>query len=217
MYKSDHSLITILSQEIKNLQKLDIKKVAKRSGAILTSKKDNLKLPFLSREITISLPGYRNINNPHNQVPLIFKIVILKYLNKTYLNPDMNIKGRWISFRELPDGLFYSKTIKKEVETPLARFFSSEKELYSRVCAELGGKRDEKFSEGMIFSLFPKFMLLFKFWPKDEEFPAEAKILFDITAVNLFNADEIKMILIYFARLLIKCAKKYLQIHTKNI
>lgn len=217
MFGEDINLKSILTQEIKNLKKIDIQKIAIRSGALLTERKNCLKLPSLNEEIVISSPEYKNIRIRNNPVSLLFKIIILKYLNKTYLNPDMNIKGKWISFRELPDGLFYSKTIKKDIEAPLASFFSPEKDLFNRVCAELGGKKDENSNEGMIFSLFPKFVLLFKFWPEDKEFPPDIKILFDTTASDLFNADEIKMILIYFASLLIKNAKKYLQITTKNV
>lgn len=188
MFGEDINLKSILTQEIKNLKKIDIQKIAIRSGALLTERKNCLKLPSLNEEIVISSPEYKNIRIRNNPVSLLFKIIILKYLNKTYLNPDMNIKGKWI-----------------------------EKDLFNRVCAELGGKKDENSNEGMIFSLFPKFVLLFKFWPEDKEFPPDIKILFDITASELFSADEIKMILIYFASLMIKSSKKNLQIPTKNV
>ena len=44
----------------------------------------------------------------------------------------------WVSYRELPDGLFYANTITREVEEPLARLFGADPAAFLAAGASLG-------------------------------------------------------------------------------
>ncbi len=119
--------------------------------------------------------------------------MILHYL----INADGSLlEGRWISYRELPNGLFYGQTIPGVLRPLASRFENSLEEFIDRAI-KMGGKRTDDFSNGIIiypFRMFPTVLILDE---KSDEFEANIRILFDSSAPHYIKTDVVKTIIIY--------------------
>jgi len=122
--------------------------------------------------------------------------IILHYL----INADgTSIKGKWISYRELPGGFFYWQTVPKVLE-PLIKKFGSSGSGFLKKASEIGGKKYPGFEFGSVicpFKMFPVLMILDE---KSEEFEANMRILFDASASHYLKTDVIKSVIIHMVK-----------------
>lgn len=85
----------------------------------------------------------------------------------------------WVSYREIPDGLFYANTITREVEQPLARLFGSDPEAFLAAGSALGGTPLAVADVALLLHPLPRVPMVFALWLEDEEFPAKVKVLYE--------------------------------------
>lgn len=85
----------------------------------------------------------------------------------------------WVSYREIPDGLFYANTITREVEEPLARLFGSDAEAFLAAGSDLGGRPLAVADVALLLHPLPRVPMVFALWLEDEEFPAKVKVLYE--------------------------------------
>jgi hypothetical protein len=85
----------------------------------------------------------------------------------------------WVSYRELPDGLFYANTITREVEEPLARLFGADPAAFLAAGESLGGTPLRLADVALVFHPLPRVPVVFALWREDEEFPAKIKVLYE--------------------------------------
>ena len=85
----------------------------------------------------------------------------------------------WVSYRELPDGLFYANTITREIEEPLARLFGTDPAAFLAAGASLGGTSLRLADVALLFHPLPRVPVVFALWREDEEFPAKVKVLYE--------------------------------------
>lgn len=85
----------------------------------------------------------------------------------------------WVSYREIPDGLFYANTITREVEEPLARLFGSDPEAFMAAGTALGGTPLAVADVALLLHPLPRMPMVFALWSEDEEFPAKVKVLYE--------------------------------------
>ncbi len=85
----------------------------------------------------------------------------------------------WVSYRELPDGLFYANTITREVEEPLARLFGNDPAAFLAAGVPLGGTPLRLADVALVFHPLPRVPVVFALWGEDEEFPAKVKVLYE--------------------------------------
>jgi len=127
-----------------------------------------------------------------SEVDLFSSSIILHFL----LNADgAAITGKWISYMELPDGLFYSRTI-PEVLKPLINKFENNGKLFLRRAIQMGGIPGSSFKFSAVIYPFKNFPVLIVFEEKSEEFDADARILFDRSASHYLKTDIIKTMVV---------------------
>lgn len=85
----------------------------------------------------------------------------------------------WVSYRELPDGLFYANTITREVEEPLARLFGTDSDRFRAGGLALGGAEIDLADVALVFHPLPHVPVVFALWIEDEEFPAKTSVLYE--------------------------------------
>ena len=106
---------------------------------------------------------------------------------------------RWLTFRELPDGLFYSQAFAGHAEGLLAQKFGSDVEGFHRACSSLGGDRlTAAPGAGLAppdavyrFQAFPRLALCVQLWEGDEEFPGRVQVLFDAHAGHYLPTEDL--------------------------
>jgi len=193
--------INIYNNSFEKLAKIEIENISKRTKSEVIDR-TKLKLNFFERKVFLEIKNkkiyYLEGNQKDSKIYLdIFSsVLILHYL----LNADGTpLENKWIPFRELPDGLFYWRTIPKVLE-PLAKKYESSGDKFLKKIIEIGGKINKSFENSSVvypFSMFPVLMILYE---KDEEFEADFKVLFDSSAHHYLKTYAIKLIILYIVK-----------------
>ncbi len=166
----------------------DPEELAEKSGALFSE--GRLIIPFLSWEIVLRHPSLEFLM-PDFLNTYTLKLLTLLYLDRADGTP---IANHWIPYRELSDGLFYSKSFSDTVEERIrSRFARGPGEMIAAALS-LGGEAVEQGDAAIILRTFPRIPLLIIVWGEDEEFSASCNILFDASATHYLNAFELKML-----------------------
>ena len=185
----------------------DFRDIALKSGANFSGS-ERLGLKFFGREVIVD-SGTKSIyykkktsggKLESSKILDIFSCaVILHYL----INADgTKISGEWISFRELPDGMFYFRTIPGVLEPVLQKYKNSAEGLIKRI-EGFGGQRSSDFKNGTVIYPFINFPVLMIMDEESEEFKASMRVLFDSNGSHYIKTDIVKMIVVYLARILL--------------
>jgi len=103
--------------------------------------------------------------------------------------------GRWIGFRELPDGSFYNQAFQGYSGEPLARAFSSRPEGLEGAAQEMGGSRLVGIAPfAWCFLPLPRLPLAAALWPGDDELAGRAAVLFDASASHYLPTDGLALL-----------------------
>jgi hypothetical protein len=172
----------------KIIRESDPADIAERAG--LPYENGEFKITLMRWNLYISYPDL-NFNAPKFLDTFVVKLLALLYMSNAMAIPLAN---QWVPYRELKDGLFYTKSFSDTVEDRICRRFSSDLEAMRTACLELGGREVDQGDLGMVVNTFNRLPLLFILWSGDEEFEPNARILFDSSATNYLNAFELRML-----------------------
>jgi hypothetical protein len=167
------------------LAELDLAERAERLGLTLLNGADSaqgdagpeMAIPLFGRIYRVSPEGIRP---PSGERPLHAEAVLLsRYILLAPRNPFR--QRDWMGFKDFRDAAPFAGAFSTQVERGLAGSFSGRTEELNRACTDLYGENPEM---GLAYTLCRKFSALpgvpmvLLFNDKDEEFPAEARILF---------------------------------------
>jgi len=180
--------------------------LAERAGILY--KEGEFQLKMMRWDISISYPELE-FKAPKFLDTYVVKVLALIYIANAMAQPLAN---QWVPYRELKDGLFYTKTFSETVEDRLCRRFCEDIESLQLACEALGGREVDQGDLGMVLKTFPRLPLLIIIWQGDEEFEPNARVLFDASATSYFNAFELRMLCGEIASRLIRIADSGLEI-----
>ncbi|MEF8798130.1 MAG: DUF3786 domain-containing protein [Candidatus Bipolaricaulota bacterium] len=185
---------TISSQLVKRteeirrkLHSLETETIAKRSGARL--EENALHLQLLGEEYLVKLPDYE-VQSLSNDSSEYVNVLILDYLRRAE-DVDSN---RWIAFREIPHGEFYSDNFKRTTETKLTRKFQGRKDQFVEVANKCGGSSISLGDVGFSFDVLPRFNIALVFWDGGEEFRDQVNLLFEESAPRCLPTEGLAMV-----------------------
>ena len=145
-------------------------------------------LMYLGHELFLCFPEGKIEDKNKQGVPLREEIFILHYLQKATGVP---LTQRWASFTEIPGGAFYSPVFLQRCRSPLAKFFGSDPELLKSAVEGMKGESLHLGDVGFKIRAFPFVPLALVLWRGDEEFPAEANLLFDASIPEYLPVEDI--------------------------
>jgi hypothetical protein len=119
------------------------------------------------------------------------QILFLHYLLTADGRP---VSGEWVSFRELPDGLFYQQAFRQRSLLPLEGKFGHNQPAFERAATALGGEKLDLADSGFRFDALPRVPLAALLWTGDEEFPPAVQILFDASAGGYLPTEDLAMV-----------------------
>jgi hypothetical protein len=151
---------------------------------------DQFRVPFLNRVYRICFPELRFEDEADSQkeVPVQEQILILHYMLSPAPTP---LTDNWISYREIPGASFYYSSFVRRAIDPLKEVFGQNIDGFLRVGDILGGKTIDTGDAGYEFRLFPNIPLRLILWAGDEEFSAEANIVFDENIGSMLSPEDI--------------------------
>ena len=151
---------------------------------------ESILVPFLDRIYRLT-PGnyeFQDTAGADREVPIQEQILILHYL----LAADVpGPSGDWVSYREIPGATFYFSAFNKRAVEPMKKVFGRDVEGFHRAADRLKGVRIDPGDAGYEFRVFPKVPLQIILYAGDDEFPAEANILFDRSIGGILSPEDI--------------------------
>ena len=123
------------------------------------------------------------------QAPVTHRIVLAYYLMHGGRGENA---GRFVPYRELPGGADFARSLSTIVEGRLAGRFGGRLADLEAAAAALAGRPDEEGGRAdlaAVFQALPKIPMKLSYYASDEDFPAEAKVFYDLTAPNFLDLE----------------------------
>jgi hypothetical protein len=167
-------------------QRKDPARVAARAGAGYEGR--SVILPHLERAIILDVESLRFTVAPTGEeAPIWLAILAIHYLN----NAEGKVPtGKLKHFREFKEGHFYEPAFNRRTKEILISVFGRDPAPMIEAGGKLGGKILDQGDASVELAYFPYLPITCIVWKGDEEFPAEATVLFDQTADLYFSAED---------------------------
>ncbi len=151
----------------------------------------NLSVKFLADEYTIDLETKKIFSLSCNVAAKDFTaILILHYLIQK-LKRLPALTGEWLTFRELSGIEGYYPAFKNRAIEPIIRKYGNNPQGLLQALERLPAKRVMEPDVSIVLEAFEGVVVLIKLWRADEEFGADANMLFDKSITGIFCTEDI--------------------------
>jgi hypothetical protein len=197
-------LAPVVEEARATLREVEPSKLMLRSGCQQDANGD-FRLSFFWREYVVSGDDFSvRRADTGDEMPSFIQSIILTYLVTA---DGTTPSSRWIGFRELPDGMFYVQAFEGYSGTRLVRELEGGLEAFRRAAESLGGEPLTFGDAGYTFTVLPNVSLGLAYWEGDEEFPSQARVLFEDTAANYLPTDGLAILGSQLVGKILKAAK----------
>jgi len=167
---------------------------------------DSFHLTFLGREVKVSYTeGLVQDEGTGQELSLIERILVLHYFNHAGGSP---LRHESISFKELPGGSIYIEPFTNRCIRPLINIFGNNLALFREAAEKCGGIKAKFGDISYCFYPFPRIPVTLVLWEGDEEFPANANIIFDASAGDYLHTEDYAFLCGMLVGILKKAADK---------
>lgn len=168
----------------------DPREMAQYSGCPFNDHTKQFSVNLLNHPFTISFPeGKVQFQGTALEPYFVLQIVMLNYLARADGTP---LTYEYVPYRALDGGMVFADTFYKTAVQPLVHVFGTAPENLYHAAAPFGGvPYPQGAGTNVMLYLFPRFPLLYKVWPGDNEFPAQANILFDSSANHYLHTEDV--------------------------
>ncbi len=188
---SAENLEQALYKARRELKLLDPAWMASRSGTIYSFPHKSFMIPFFGDIFNVAFPA--GIVERQNGSPTGAReiLIILHYLIQA---DGTAVKGEWVAYRDLPGARYHEPAFIAEVERPLSLGLSGRLEELRR-WAERNARILELTGDlAFAWEALSRVPLLVIFNEKDDEFPAGARMLFDISAPDYLPTEDLSVL-----------------------
>jgi hypothetical protein len=116
----------------------------------------------------------------------LLKLFIIYYILRS---KDIPISKEWISEKDIPGGATFFRGPHKIPTHIIETRYEDNIEEFKEICEHLDGIPLDMADAAYAFEITPRIPVAVQFWDKDDEFSAEAKILFDKTIAEHLPPD----------------------------
>jgi hypothetical protein len=197
-------LAPVVREAQEKLRASDRAAIAAQSGAQI-DQAGNLRLEFLQCEYVIDHADW-TVKRADDSVvpPSIMQSLILTYLSMSDGAPPID---RWVGFRELPNGLFYAQAFQGYTGAELVRHLGGDVAAFKTASEKLQGAFLSLGDAGYVFQVLPRLKLAVVLWAGDDEFPAQAQVLFQESAPHYLITDGLAIVGSLLVGRIVKAAK----------
>ena len=107
-----------------------------------------------------------------------------------YCREGASFTGEWVPFRNVPGASPFAPAFDKTVLQPFAATFTGHMDALRKAAVALGGTPLPHSDAGYLIPAFACIPMEFLFWEGDEEFPAQANILFDRGVTGFIHVES---------------------------
>ena len=127
--------------------------------------------------------------DPERKLP--FNTVMSIYHLFYYSKPYARVSGRFVPFRDVKRAAPFDAAFKRNILDAAGRTFDGHLAELHKACKALGGQPVAQGDAGYQIYAFDCMPLQFIFWDGDEEFPAQANILFDAEITDFLHEETV--------------------------
>lgn len=182
-----------LEKARQDLRKLEPYKTAYMAGCDFHAQDEGGRflVPFFGEEHTVTFPDISVHNSKGQETDITTRLIILHYL----IHADGTFPAdRWITFRELPDGLIYDQAFQKRANLRLVQAYGRDAKGFAAAAKALGGERISFGDAAYMFRLLPRIRMAVILHLGDEEFGPAVNVLFDAAASHYLPIEDLAVL-----------------------
>ncbi|MBW7884921.1 MAG: DUF3786 domain-containing protein [Caldilineaceae bacterium] len=181
------SLVPILEELRDRLRQRPVQEIAQLAGVARQPEECMLMLQHLNGAFSLSWPELVvYAAGSHEPCGAELQGLVLYYLTMADGTP---VTGHWVAFRDLPNGWLYNQAFQSYTGDVLVQAIGDDLDQLHRAARAAGGQPLDLGDISYAFVGLPRIPLAFVYWRGDEEFPAQAQVLFDAAAGNYLPID----------------------------
>ena len=169
----------------RELQARDPEQVAQAAGVELG--RGAFSFDFVAQRVEVTLDPVVVSGPEGREVPLTDQVLILHYLTQADGRP---VRGEWIAFREIPGAQSYHAAFYNRAMKPLLAGFSESPGLLPEMAAFMAPQAGEGGDASIVVRAFPRVPLMLQVWAGDDDFGAEANVLFDRSVPGYMSSED---------------------------
>jgi Domain of unknown function (DUF3786) len=180
--------LDMLRQELQTRQP---ERLAIDCGGILVG--ESIQFDYWGQSVEISFPELSaRLSSDGSPCSVYDTGMLLYYLRQADGFP---LTFRWVGYRELPGGSFYSQAFQGYSGDRLARVYAEKSDEYQQAAISFQGNPLLELP-GIAFAFLPlpRIRLASILYPGDEEFPARASVLFDAADSHYMPTDGLALL-----------------------
>ena len=154
------------------------------------SAEKNFTLKFFSDEYSVDAVNRKIISLSCNVPAKDFVSILLLHYLERQIQGLPELSGEWISFKELESGESYYPAFRKRAIEPVLRKYGSN----PRAIIKEGSRKVDQADAAVIIEAFAGVPILVELWAGDDEFKAEANMLFDRSIANIFCTEDVAVL-----------------------
>ena len=190
----DYSL-PVMEKMRKELAATDAVVLAARTGTTFAKSEDGrgeFTLEYVGQTYHITYPEFEARDaGTGEECWAGLRFLFLHYFQKADGAPTAD---RWISYRELPDGMFYYHAFQGYTGRRLVKAFVNDLAKFKEAALRIGGEQLSHGDAGFLFRGLPRVPLAVIYWMGDDEFPPDANVLFDASAGHYLSTDALAVL-----------------------
>ena len=149
-------------------------------------------VPFWCEAYDVRHPGGQVRNKETGDTPSITtQLLLLHYLVTA---DGFAPQGRWVAFRELPGAQAYAATFRARTRPIVANAYGRDVARFQSVGTSLDGERLTYGDASFRFRIFPRLNVAVALRLADDEFPADAWLLFDASAYHYLPVEDLAVV-----------------------
>lgn len=156
----------------------------------LTDEGDWMTLSHFARRFSVNKLDGR-IVAPTDSDPVYCYEKLNIYTLFGFVSPLAQFKDRWVKFNQLKGAAPFSRAFHTGVTLPFAKTFNGHMIQLEQAMKSLHGRRLTQSDAGYELDAFACLPVRFLFWDGDDEFQAQANLLFDASATDYIHVESI--------------------------
>lgn len=168
---------------------MDMKELAERFH--LNQDADALYITYFNEQYRLDrATGMVTLEREPDLLPC-FNTAISIYNLFYYSKPGASVRGEFVPFRLVKRASPFAPAFQRNTLEPLARTFTGHVKELSLACQKLNGRPIPQGDVGYVIDAFAWMPLTIVFWDADEEFDAQANILFDADITDFIHEETV--------------------------
>lgn len=174
------------------LRELDPDKLALRAGCSREAN-GSFRLAFIGQDYLVHPQDFTvRLEGADDDASSFIQALILTYLVTA---DGTTPSSRWVSFREIPDGMFYAQAFRGHAEDQLVSELDGAVDSFSKGAERTGGTLLEELGDAAYsFQVLPRISMAIVFWMGDDEFASRASVLFEDTACHYMSTEGLAIL-----------------------